>query len=61
MSKARLVITALFVDHQAPAEVAARYGVTAPGSTSGRPATRLARWRVTCMVDRSHLHRHRSW
>jgi transposase len=26
-SKARLVITALFVDHQAPAEVAARYGV----------------------------------
>ena len=27
MSKARLVITALFVDHQTPAEVAARYGV----------------------------------
>ena len=27
MSKARLVITALFVDHQSPAEVAARYGV----------------------------------
>ena len=27
MSKARLVITALFVEHQAPAEVAARYGV----------------------------------
>jgi len=27
MSKARLVITALFVDKQAPAEVAARYGV----------------------------------
>jgi len=26
-SKARLVITALFVDHQIPAEVAARYGV----------------------------------
>ena len=26
-SKARLVITALFVDHQTPAEVAARYGV----------------------------------
>ena len=26
-SKARLVITALFVDHQSPAEVAARYGV----------------------------------
>ena len=26
-SKARLVITALFVDHKAPAEVAARYGV----------------------------------
>ena len=26
-SKARLVITALFVDHQKPAEVAARYGV----------------------------------
>jgi hypothetical protein len=27
MSKARLLITALFVDHQTPAEVAARYGV----------------------------------
>jgi transposase len=27
MSKARLVITALFVDRQSPAEVAARYGV----------------------------------
>jgi transposase InsO family protein len=27
MSKARLVLTALFVDHQRPAEVAARYGV----------------------------------
>jgi len=27
MSKSRLVITALFVDHQTPAEVAARYGV----------------------------------
>jgi transposase InsO family protein len=27
MSKARLVITALFVDHQTPTEVAARYGV----------------------------------
>ena len=27
MSKARLVITALFVDHRSPAEVAARYGV----------------------------------
>jgi transposase len=27
MSKARLVITALFVDHQTPAEVAGRYGV----------------------------------
>lgn len=27
MSKARLVITALFVDHQTPAEVAVRYGV----------------------------------
>jgi transposase InsO family protein len=27
MSKARLVITALFVEHQAPAEVAATYGV----------------------------------
>ena len=27
MSKARLVITALFVEHQTPAEVAARYGV----------------------------------
>ena len=27
MSKARLVITALFIDHQRPAEVAARYGV----------------------------------
>jgi transposase InsO family protein len=26
-SKARLVLTALFVDHQSPAEVAARYGV----------------------------------
>ena len=26
-SKGRLVITALFVDHQTPAEVAARYGV----------------------------------
>lgn len=26
-SRARLVITALFVDHQTPAEVAARYGV----------------------------------
>jgi transposase len=27
MSKARLVLTALFVDRQPPAEVAARYGV----------------------------------
>jgi transposase InsO family protein len=27
MSKARLVITALFVDHQTPTEVAARYGI----------------------------------
>jgi transposase InsO family protein len=27
MSKARLVITALFIDHQTPAEVAKRYGV----------------------------------
>jgi len=27
MSKAALVLTALFVDHQSPAEVAARYGV----------------------------------
>ncbi len=27
MSKARLVITALFIDHQTPTEVAARYGV----------------------------------
>jgi len=27
MSKARLVLTALFVDHQTPGEVAARYGV----------------------------------
>ena len=27
MSKARLVLTALFVDHQTPAQVAARYGV----------------------------------
>lgn len=27
MSKARLVLTALFVDHQSPADVAARYGV----------------------------------
>src|SRR3954465_7336779 len=27
MSKARLVITALFTDHQSPAEVAGRYGV----------------------------------
>ena len=27
MSKARLVLTALFLDHQSPAEVAARYGV----------------------------------
>ena len=27
MSKARLVITALFIDHQTPAEVADRYGV----------------------------------
>jgi transposase InsO family protein len=26
-SKARLVITALFIDHQSPAEVAARYGI----------------------------------
>ncbi len=25
--KARLVITALFIDHQTPAEVAARYGI----------------------------------
>ena len=39
-SKARLVITALFVDHQTPAEVAARYGVHRPGSTSSWPATR---------------------
>ncbi|QNN52657.1 IS481 family transposase [Nocardioides mesophilus] len=28
MSKARLVLTALFVDHQRPAEVATRYGVS---------------------------------
>ena len=27
MSKARLVLTALFVEHQTPAEVAARYGI----------------------------------
>ncbi len=27
MSKARLVLTALIVEHQTPAEVAARYGV----------------------------------
>ena len=27
MSKARLVLTALFVDHQTPAQVAERYGV----------------------------------
>ena len=27
MSKAQLVITALFVEHETPAEVAARYGV----------------------------------
>ena len=27
MSKARLVLTALFIEHQSPAEVAARYGV----------------------------------
>ena len=27
MSKARLVLTALFVEHQTPAQVAARYGV----------------------------------
>jgi len=27
MSKARLVLTALFVEHQTPTEVAARYGV----------------------------------
>ena len=27
MSKSRLVITALFIDHQTPSEVAARYGV----------------------------------
>jgi transposase len=26
-SKARLVITALFTDHQSPGEVAARYGI----------------------------------
>ena len=27
MSKARLVLTALFAEHQTPTEVAARYGV----------------------------------
>src|SRR5918999_1436240 len=27
MSKARLVLTALFVDHQTPVQIAARYGV----------------------------------
>ena len=27
MSKARLVLTALFVDHQTPSEVATRYGI----------------------------------
>jgi len=27
MSKAKLILIALFVDHQTPAEVAARYGV----------------------------------
>lgn len=31
MSKARLVITALFVEGQSPAEVAARYGYEAEG------------------------------
>ena len=52
MSKARLVITALFVDHQTPAEVAARYGVhrswvyklkaryEAEGETALEPRTR---------------------
>src|SRR5215203_5055921 len=45
-SKARLVITALFVDHQTPAEVAARYGVhrawryEAEGETALEPRSR---------------------
>ena len=38
-SKARLVITALFVDHQTPADVATRYGVhrVNPPGMSGDP------------------------
>ncbi len=39
-SKARLIITALFIDHQTPAEVSARYGVhRAYAKNSWRPAT----------------------
>jgi len=41
-SKARLVLTALFVDHQTPAEVATRYGVhrawRSPEELPTRPA-----------------------
>jgi len=38
MSKALLVITTLFVEHQTPAEVATRYGVHSDSvRTGGRP------------------------
>ena len=40
MSKARLVITALFVDHQTRPRSPPATACTAPGSTSSRPATR---------------------
>jgi transposase len=60
-SKARLVITALFVDHQTPAEVAARYGVhrawvyklkaryEAEGATALEPRSRRPRTSPTAL------------
>jgi transposase InsO family protein len=62
-SKARLVITALFVDHQTPAEVAARYGVhrawvyklkaryEAEGETALEPRSRRPRTSPTALAQ----------
>jgi len=64
-SKARLVITALFVEHQSPAEVAARYGVhrswvyklkaryEAEGDTAFEPRSRRPRTSPTAISKES--------
>ena len=49
--KARLVITALFVSKQTPAEVAARYGVHRAWVYSSKPATKP---RATPRSNRDH-------